>query len=424
MDTAAWLPWIAGIGWAVAAFLTVLLWSGRSQRPTHIEVEKVDGPDEAGDAVEALIRSWRAPDNSIRLLENGDGFFPVLLEAIGQARRSVHLESYIWETGRICDLLGAALAAAAGRGVRVRLMLDGMGAARMERQLLQRLREAGCTVVFFHDVRLRSLGRLNSRTHRKLAIVDGRRAFVFGHGISAKWEGSGDRPGSWRDLGIEVQGPILRQLQAAFAEHWMEESGDVLESATEFPRPEPAGDVVLQVVASSPKGGVSSSSLYYRLMIAAAREELLIANPYFAPAHEVLELVRAARGRGVRVRLLTAGERTDSRLIWHAAHALYPRLLEIGVEIWEYQPSLLHQKVVVVDRRWSYVGSANFDERSFDINAELGLGIWDRGVAEQLAALFAADLDLSRRLRPADLAGRPLRHRVVDWAIARLRGQI
>jgi len=424
MGAATWLLWIAGLGWAVAAFLALLLWSGRSQRPTHIEVEKVDAPDEIGDAVEALIRSWRVQDNSTRLLENGDGFFPVLLEAIGEARRSVHLESYIWETGRICDRLADALVAAAGRGVQVRLMLDGMGAARMERGLLQRLREAGCTVVFFHDVRLRSLGRLNSRTHRKLAIVDGLRAFVFGHGIGAKWEGAGDRPGSWRDLGIEVRGPVLRQLQAAFAEHWMEESGDVLESAADFQRPEPAGDVVLQLVASSPKGGVSSSSLYYRLMIAAAREELLIANPYFAPAREVLELLRTARGRGVRVRLLTAGEKTDSRLIWHAAHGLYPRLLEIGVEIWEYQPSLLHQKVVVVDRQWSYLGSANFDERSFDINAELGLGIWDRSLSQELAALFETDLDLSRRLQPADLAARPRRHRVADWLLARLRGQI
>jgi len=424
MAATTWLLWLAGLGWAVAAFFALLLWSGRSQRPTHIEVEKVGSPDEIGDAVEALIRSWRMEGNSTRVLENGDGFFPVLLEAVAAARHSVHLESYIWERGGICDRLGNALIAASRRGVAVRVLLDGMGAASIEGELLRRMREAGCSVVFFHDVRLRSLGRLNSRTHRKLALVDGLRAFVFGHGIGPKWEGAGDRPGSWRDLGIEVRGPILRLLQGTFVQHWMEECGDVLESATDFPRPAPEGDVVLQVVASSPKGGVSSSSLYYRLMIAAAREELLIANPYFAPAREVLELLRAARGRGVRVRLLTAGERTDSRLIWHAAHGLYPRLLSIGVEIWEYQPSLLHQKVVVVDRRWSYLGSANFDERSFDINAELGLGIWDRGLSQELAALFEADLDLSRRLQPADLAARPGHYRAADWLLARLRGQI
>jgi cardiolipin synthase len=198
----------------------------------------------------------------------------------------------------------------------------------------------------------------------------------------------------------------------------------VLESAADFPRCEVEGDVVLQVVASSPKGGVSGSSLYYRLMIAAAREELLIANPYFAPAREVLELLQGARERGVRVRLLTAGERTDSRLIWHAAHGLYPHLLAAGIEIWEYRPSLLHQKVVVVDRQWSYLGSANFDERSFDINAELGLGIWDRGLSEELAAVFEGDLALSRRLDRARLEARPWHHRALDWLLARLRGQI
>lgn len=424
MGSAPWLLWVAVVGWAVAAFLGLLLWSGRSQRPTRIEVDKIGPPDEIADVVEALIRSPREGGNSVRLLQNGDGFFPVLLDAVERARSSVHLEVYIWEHGDIADRLAAALAAAARRGARVRLLLDGMGAAGIGGDQLAGMRRAGCAVTFFHDVRLRSLGRLNSRTHRKLAVIDGLRAFVFGHGISAKWEGSGDRANCWRDLAVEVRGPILRQLQGAFAQHWMEECGDVLEDRADFPPPEVEGDVVLQLVASSPKGGVSSSSLYYRVMIAAARRELLIANPYFAPAGEVLGLLHAARARGVRVRLLTAGERTDSRLIWHAAHALYPSLLDAGLEIWEYRPSLLHQKVVVVDRRWAYVGSANFDERSFDINAELGLGIWDEEVAESLAALFESDLGLARRLRPADLAARPLRHRVADWFCARLRGQI
>ncbi|MEZ5331921.1 MAG: phospholipase D-like domain-containing protein [Thermoanaerobaculia bacterium] len=420
----AWLPWIAALGWIVAAFLGLLLWSGRSQRPTRIEVAKVGTPDEIADVVDALIRSPRVGGNSVRLLENGDGFFPVLLEAVEAARSSVHLEVYIWEPGAIANRLAHALADAARRGVRVRLLLDGMGAAGIERTQRTALRDAGCAVTFFHDVRLRSLGRLNSRTHRKLAVVDGLRAFVFGHGISPEWEGSGDRPGSWRDLGMEVRGPILRQLQGAFAQHWMEESGDVLEDPAEFPAPEVEGHVVLQLVASSPKGGVSSSSLYYRVMIAAARRELLIANPYFAPAAEVLGLLRAARERGVRVRLLTAGERTDSRLIWHAAHALYPALVDAGVEVWEYAPSLLHQKVVVVDRRWAYLGSANFDERSFDINAELGLGIWDEETAQALAALFESDLELAHRLQPDELSRRPLHHRAADWLCARLRGQI
>ena len=197
---------------------------------------------------------------------------------------------------------------------------------------------------------------------------------------------------------------MVNALQAVFAQTWMGETGEVLIGARYFPAQAAAGDVAVHVVASSPRGGVSSSSLLYRLMISAAQREVLIQNPYFAPSPEVVRLLLAAIGRGVRVRILTAGPRTDSRLVRWAGHFVFPELLRGGAEIHEFQPTLNHQKIMVVDRDWCYLGSANFDERSFDINAEVGLGILDRGVCDTLADAFERDLQRARRMTPDALA--------------------
>jgi cardiolipin synthase len=320
--------------------------------------------------------------------------------------------------------VATALAESARAGVEVRVLLDALGAWKIERRLVQRMREAGCSVCFYHALTLRSFGRLNKRDHRKLAVFDGRRAYVFGHGFAEEWdhEARGDR--AWRDTAARVEGPVVNALQAVFAQSWMGETSEVLAGSRYFPDPRRAGDVAIQVVASSPRGGVSSSSLLYRLMICAARREVLIQNPYFAPPPEVVELLLGAVDRGVRVRILTAGPHTDSHLVRWAGHFVFPDLLRGGAEIHEFQPTLNHQKIMVVDRAWCYLGSANFDDRSFDINAEVGLGILDAGVCDTLADAFECDLQLARRMTTERWRQRPLRKRAVEWAAYLIREQL
>ncbi len=304
------------------------------------------------------------------------------------------------------------------------MLLDALGAQKIERRLVERMRDAGCNVVFYHPLSLRAIGRLNKRDHRKLAIIDGRRAYVFGHGFGEEWDHDtrGDR--AWRDTAARVEGTAVNALQAVFAQNWMGETGEVLAGARYFPPPAEAGDVAVQVVGSSPRGGVSSASLLYRLMICAAQREVVIQNPYFAPPPEAVHVLLAALDRGVRVRILTAGPRTDNHLVRWAGHYVFPELLRRGAEIHEFQPTLCHQKIMVVDREWCYLGSANFDDRSFDINAEVGLGILDQGVCDTLAAAFERDLERARRVTPERWRRRPMRKRAVEWAAYLIREQL
>ena len=410
-------------GWLLVVLLAVMIWSGRSQRPACVDPRRVDPLPDGLSTIEALTGSHHSSGNRLEILQDQE-LFDALFEEIAAARDTIHLESYVWWRGAICERVADALAARARDGVEVRVLLDALGAWRMERRLAETLREAGCRLVFYHRLSLRSLGRLNKRDHRKLAVFDGRRAYVFGHGIAEEWDHAvrGDR--AWRDSAARVEGPAVSSLQAVFAQGWMSETGEVLSGARYFPPKATPGDVSVQVVASSPRGGVSSSSLLYRLMISAAQRELLIQNPYFAPSPEVVALLLAAIDRGVRVRILTAGPRTDSHVVRWAGHFVFTDLLRRGVEIHEFQPTLNHQKIMVVDRSWCYLGSANFDDRSFDINAEVGLGILDGRVCETLAEAFACDLQRARRMAPERWHRRSLRKRAVEWAAHLIREQL
>jgi cardiolipin synthase len=418
-----WGLLLVASGWVLVVLLAVMLWSARCQRPTNIDPRQVDPLPGSLATIEALTGSHRTNGNRLEILQD-QALFTALLEEIAAARESIHLESYVWWRGTICDRVAAALADRARDGVEVRVLLDALGAFKIEKHLVERMCEGGCEVTFYHPLSLRAIGRLNKRDHRKLAVFDSRRAYVFGHGFAEEWdhEALGER--AWRDTAARVEGPAVGVLQAVFAQNWMGETGKVLTGARYFPRLEPAGEVTAHVVASSPRGGVSSSSLLYRLMISAARSEVLIQNPYFAPSPEVVELLGNAIERGVVVRILTAGPRTDSHLVRWAGHFVFPELLRRGAEIHEFQPTLNHQKIMVVDRQWCYLGSANFDDRSFDINAEVGLGILDRGVCDTLAEAFARDLQRARKVSPERWRRRPLRKRAVEWAAYLIREQL
>ena len=416
--------WIPALLLGIVVVLVMALYSARAQRSSRVRLGRVEAFRDLLPSISGLTRGWLVDGNRVEILQNGDGFFPRLLADFAAARESIHLESYVWWKGDICHRVAEALAARARAGVEVRLVLDALGAATAEADLLETMRGAGCEVCLYHPFELRALGRLNQRTHRKLAVMDARVGFIMGHGFASEWEGDARGEDCWSDTGARIEGPVVSRIQAAFASNWMEETAEVLAGDEYFPELPEAGGVRCQVVASKPAGGVSPASLLHKLMIATANHELLIQNPYFCPDADLVGLLLAAVERGASVRIMVPGPVTDSPAVMHAGHVWFPRLLAAGVELWEYQPSLPHQKVLVVDGTWCALGSMNFDERSLDINAEIALGVLDDGVCEELRQAFARDLTVSKQLSPEAWRSRGLWHRIVDRAAYLIHEQL
>ncbi|HYO13974.1 MAG TPA: phospholipase D-like domain-containing protein [Thermoanaerobaculia bacterium] len=408
----------------IVAVLLLLLWSARRERESHVRVPDLAGFDEALPSIAGLTGSPILDGNRVQVLQDGDGFFPVLFADIEGARESIHLETYVWWKGEIVDRLARALAAKARQGVEVRLTLDAAGSKKGDDELFAMMEEAGVKVSFYHPFRLADLGLVNNRTHRKLAIFDGRVAHVFGHGMAQEWTGRGQDAEHWRDTGVRLEGPIVNAVQSVFSENWVEQTTEALVGEKYFPHLDRQGGVRAHMTASSPQGGVSRLELLYKLAIATAQKELIIQNPYFIPDGEVVGLLEKAVRRGVRVHIMVPGVVTDSSVVRHAGHRRFDELLEHGVQICEYQRTLNHQKVMIVDGIWSHVGSTNFDDRSLDINDEASVGLIDRGVASRLRAAFGRDL---RACTPLDLASwreRSLWHRFVDRASYLLNEQL
>jgi cardiolipin synthase len=406
--------WVLGALVGLVVLLAVLLWSARTQRSSRVRLERVEAFRDLLPSISGLTQGWLIGGNAVEVLQNGDGFFPRLLADVAAAEGSIHIESYVWWKGEICRQVAEALSARARDGLEVRLLLDAVGSASGEPAVLDGMEEAGVRLTYYHPFELRALGRLNQRTHRKMAIFDGRVGYVFSQGFAAEWEGAGDGPKNWRDTGARLEGPVVGRVQAVFARNWMEETSEVLFGERYFPDLAEAGDVTCQVVSSTPSGGVSSVSILHKLMIAAADRELLIQNPYFCPDNDLTRMLVSAAGRGVRVRIMVPGPVTDSPIVKHAGHWQFTRLLRAGIEIWVHQRTLIHQKVLVVDGCWCHLGSTNFDERSFDINSEVSLGILDDGIAAELADAFEADLAHAKRLDLRRWRRRSPFHQVVD----------
>lgn len=354
--------------------------------------------------------------NRVEVLQNGE-FFDRLLEDIASARESIHIESYIWWTGDICERIANALGKKAKDGVEVRLMLDYSGSSRMDSKLKAAMRESGCCVRRFRPLRLTNIGRMNLRTHRKLAIIDGRIAYVGGHGIAEQWTGEGQDKDHWRDTAIRTEGPVVTTLQGVFCENWIEETGEVPAGEKYFPKIEKAGKIDAHVAYASPRGSLSSVQLLYYLAINAARKELLITNPYFLPHEDAIQSLMKAVKRGVDVKImLPSATIIDSPLVQHASHHHYGDMLKAGVRIFENQKTLTHQKIMIVDEQWSCVGSTNFDDRSFELNDEITVGLVDRGIAKQLREAFMGDLRDCKEVKLQPWRTRPWRHRILDAA--------
>jgi cardiolipin synthase len=278
-------------------------------------------------------------------------------------------------------------------------------------------------VCYFHKFRLRDLGKLNSRDHRKLAVIDGRIAYLMGHGVAEQWTGNARDESEWRDTAVRLEGPIVRDVQSLFLRNWLTVNDELVISPDDFPQLEPAGEVKAHVAGSAPAGRFSEVELLYKVAISAARESILIQNPYFVPDQPVVDLLVQAAGRGVDVRVMLPRQ-SDSRLVRHASHVFYGDLLRGGVRLFEYLKTFAHQKVMVVDGVWSHIGSTNFDHRSLQINFEVAVGMLDRGVAEELRAAFEEDLESSVEVTYEGWRSRHLLRRLGDRLAYLIREQL
>jgi cardiolipin synthase len=387
-----------GGSWTALALLLLLLVGGCARPHPDVVLPRLTAGDAAARAtLEAYGGSPIVDGNAARILLNGDEIFPAQLAAIRGARHSIDYAQYFWAGGDLSTRLSTALAERCRAGVGVNVLLDGFGSFTIPSGDLARMREAGCHVEFFRPLS-RLFGHPNNRNHRRILVVDGRVGFTGGAGVSDLWEGDGRAAGHWRDTDLRVEGPVVRFLQASFAESWLEATGIVLGGPAYFPAPlPPAGPVAAQIVSSSPVRGDFALYTTLLLLMASARRSIMVTNPYFVPDARMTDVVLDARRRGVRVVVLVPGP-VDHALVRQASRAGFGPLLRAGVEIYEYRAAMLHAKTMVVDGRWAMVGSANLDNRSFALNRELDVVLYSEEVATGLERVFAEDLRHARRI--------------------------
>jgi cardiolipin synthase A/B len=347
---------------------------------------------------------------------DGDAAFPAMLESIGAAKHRISFETYIFDKGVYPQRFAQALEAAARRGVQVRIVLDAVGAAPMDPAQIDRLRDAGVRFGWYNAIS-HSLEQVNYRTHRKILVIDGEVAFVGGMGIADHWAMDTDGQRRWRDTQVEVRGPAATNVEAGFNENWIETGGVVEPDLVPHERGQ-AGPARSIVVWSSPEGGTNEMKLLYLLAIASARHTIDIQSPYLIVDESTMWSLGEARKRGVRVRLLTEGDVTDAKPVKFASRATYEGLMAAGMEVYEYQPAMMHTKALVIDGIFSIVGSANFDNRSLELNDELNIALFDRGVAARLVSDFDRDVTLSAKLDLAQWRSRPahIRAREKVWS--------
>ena len=346
--------------------------------------------------------------NKIEVLVNGDQIFPAMLEAIRSAKKTITFETYIYWSESIGKEFSEALKERARAGVKVHLMLDFMGSMKMDNALLQEMKDAGVLVQRYHKPVWWKLARLNNRTHRKLLVVDGKIGFTGGVGIADQWRGNAQDEDHWRDSHFRVEGPAVGQIQAVFIDNWTKATGGVLDGPDYFPALHPVGDMPAQMFSSSPTGGSESMHLMYLMAITAARHTIDLSAAYFVPDDLTIRTLIAAAKRGVRVRLITPGKFIDSDLVKAASRERWPELLDAGVQIAEYNPTMYHVKTLIVDNLLVSVGSTNFDNRSFSLNDEANLNVIDASFAKEQVKVFEADWTRAKVISYAEWQNRPL----------------
>jgi cardiolipin synthase len=362
--------------------------------------------------------------NRFDMLLNGDRIFPSMLEGIRSACKTITFETFIYWSGEIGEQVARALADKAREGVAVHVLLDWVGSSKMDKRYLDMLREAGAEVIQYHKPHWTGLGRMNDRTHRKLLVIDGHTGFTGGVGIAPEWTGNAQDEKHWRDTHFRVTGPVVGHMQAVFMDNWVKATGNVLHGPAYFPHVESQGDGLAHMFSSSPSGGSDDMQLMYLMAITAATNSIHMASAYFVPDKLTINAIVEAAKRGVKVQIITPGKRIDTHTVREASRACWGDLLKAGVEIFEYQPTMFHCKLLVVDEYLVSVGSTNFDSRSFKLNDEANLNIYDRDFARQQTAVFADDITKSQRITLEIWQNRPFTEKLIEKFVTVLDTQL
>ncbi|PPU57582.1 cardiolipin synthase B [Xanthomonas codiaei] len=364
------------------------------------------------------------PGNRIDVLNNGHEIFPAMLAAIRSAQHTITFETYIYWSGEIGREFSDALSERARAGVAVRVTIDWGGSLKMDHALVDTMTEAGVEVHRYRPLAWYSLHRVNNRTHRKLLVIDGRIGFTGGVGVADQWMGDAQDPEHWRDTHYRIEGPVVAQVQTAFNDNWIKTTGRVVNGAHYYPALDAAGDSDAQLFVASPAGGSESMHLMYLVAIAAARSTIDLAAAYFVPDALITRSLLEARGRGVAIRVLLPGKHIDAVSVRLASKASWEPLLQAGIEIHEYQPTMLHTKLLIIDGLLVSVGSTNFDIRSFRLNDEASLNVYDRALAARMTEVFERDLQRAERYTLQRWLARPLRQKLGEKLVFPFRSQV
>jgi len=417
--TAAQMAWPSWLALGLAVLLVIfglVIWSIRRHRDPKLEIECEAPIGELLPSLSGLSQGSVYEGNQVELLENGD-FFDAMFEEIAAATRSVHFETFLWKEGALGGRLVEALVERRRAGVTVRVLVDADGGKKMGDDATRRLREAGAKLEMHHPRHIRNIGVFNDRDHRKLVVVDGRVAVVGGHCIVDGWLCTAEGRDNVRDLGVRLRGPVVHGVQSAFSENWVEDTGELFVGDAVFPPLVSVGEVAVHVASLKPEGSPPAVKILHHLAVCVARQRIRIQNPYFLPDGEAIDALVATARRGVDVRIMVpSAEASDMPMVQHAAHRNFHLLLAGGVRIFEYPTCLLHQKVMTIDGMWSAIGSSNFDDRSFETNDEITLGLRDEVLARRLEEVFDRDARDCVELDARTWAGRGRWHRFKDNA--------
>ncbi len=408
---------------SAAAMLTLVLFGlnfTAGERRVTQQVERLyDTQDpQFQRALGALLGPGIVAGNRVQALENGEQIFPAMLEAISNARRSITFETYIYWSGSIGREFADALSERARAGVQVHVLLDWLGSIKMEPRFIDEMKAAGIEVERYHKLSWWQLARLNNRTHRKLLVVDGRVGFTGGVGIADPWRGHAQDPDHWRDSHFRIEGPVVAQVQATFMDNWTKATGRVLHGDDYFPALTAQGDQRAQMFSSSPSAGSDRMHLMYLMAITSAVRTIRLSTPYFVPDELSQQALIAAVRRGVRVQLIVPGKEIDADVVRNVSRGRWGPLLEAGIEIYEYQPTMYHCKLLLVDEFLLSVGSTNFDNRSFALNDEANLNVFDAGFAATQVGVFEEDLQRAKRITLQAWRSRPLSEKLMEPLIA------
>jgi cardiolipin synthase len=374
-------------------------------------------------SISGLLRSRVVGGNKVQELNNGVEYFPAMLDSISKAQKTITFENFIWRSGQVSDRFIEALSERARAGVKVHCIVDGFGALKFKNKDKQRLRDAGVQLRVFNRIRPWNPWKWNHRTHRKTLVIDGKVGFIGGICIADEWDGDATSLKGWRDVEFKVEGPVVSEIQSIFMDNWIRTSSEVLHGPDYFPALDAAGSIPAQAFKSGPKDGAENARLLYLYSIAAARKSIRFTHSYFVPDDLAIDMIVEAANRGVKVEVIAPGF-IDKNMVRRAAKTRWQEMMDAGVEFWEFQPSKLHTKMMIVDDVWVSCGSINFDDRSFRLNDEGNINLYDAEFAKRQIEIFEADKAKSVKIDPAKFKKRPLHERFYENFCNLFRSQL